>query len=139
MAAPCFPLRLEHDAGHRLDELVARLVAVFVVHALESVDIAEDEGTRDALRQFVEVVVEAAAVHEPRHLVAQAHVFELAHGVAVADHDGDEAAQRHHEIARHLEEILLRINDLQMADDFVRELERHGDKAADIGQIALDP
>ena len=41
-----------HDAGHGLDEHIARLVAMHIVHALEAVDIAEDEGARDALGQI---------------------------------------------------------------------------------------
>ena len=131
-------LCLQHDIGHRLDEGIARFVAVLIVHALEAVDIAEEESARDALRQVHEVAAEAAAVQEPRHLIALAHALELARGIAVADHDGDKAAQRHHEIARGLEDLLLRVDDLDVPDDLVGDLERHGDEASDVWQIVLE-
>ena len=131
-------LCLQHDFCHRLDEGVARLMAVLVVHALEAVDVAEEEGTRDALWQVHEVIAEAATVQQPRHLVALAHALEFARGIAVADHNGDKAAQRHHEIARGLEDLLLRVDDLDVPDDLVGDLERHGDEASDVWQIVLE-
>ena len=138
MALASLALCLQHDVCHRLNQGVARLMAVLVVHALEAVDIAEEEGARDALRQVHEVAAEAAAVQQPRHLVALAHALEFSRGIAVADHDGDKAAQRHHEIARGLEDLLLRVDDLDMADDFIGDLERHGDEASDVWQIVLE-